>query len=126
MDLKSANRRAAVHGAPGQENSGTIEISENTLRMKLMTGGLNLIGCWILAVLAIAVPVVHFFLVPGLLLAGVLLALRAALKKGVILNSALFCPACSEQLEMPTIFYQRQLYVVCPKCSQHLSVDIEA
>jgi hypothetical protein len=51
-------------------------------------------ACWGLAVVAVLVPVLHFVLVPGLLLAGPLLAVQRLGERVTVVGARGECPGC--------------------------------
>ena len=54
----------------------------------------TLASCWGLAVLAVFLPVLHFVLVPSLLVAGPLAALAKLREHASVLGASGACPAC--------------------------------
>jgi hypothetical protein len=85
-----------------------------------------LAACWGLAFPAVFLPVAHFVLVPGLLLAGpVLAALR--LREGrrlVEIRGA--CPRCGVRQQFrPGGRLRPRRTIDCPRCHSDLTLDVE-
>lgn len=62
---------------------------------RLGRGLLRLLACWALAVACIFVPLLHFVLVPGLVLLGPVLAWRASVATVSVSSTEITCPRCS-------------------------------
>lgn len=85
-----------------------------------------LVACWGAAIVSIFIPVAHFFLVPGFLVLGVVLAVARGRERERILRLHGICPRCRREREF--IQSGRQggtLWVSCPGCFNRLSVTIE-
>jgi hypothetical protein len=54
--------------------------------------------CWAAAVVAVFLPVLHFILVPGLLLGGPLYALSMRNEHTTLLKATGRCPACAKEI----------------------------
>lgn len=53
--------------------------------------------CWGLAVVAVFIPVLHFLLVPSLLLAGPLVAMTLHGERATVVEARGACPACAHE-----------------------------
>lgn len=54
--------------------------------------------CWGLAIVSVFLPVLHFLLVPGFLIAGPYLALQRLAEKATLFGASGTCPACGHEL----------------------------
>ena len=89
---------------------------------RVMRGLKRLGAIWVAAVLCVFIPLLHFVLVPGLLLAGPWFAWQAA-RVGVTLNAgAVTCPKCLARVpvEEGTPGWPAQLH--CAGCGTRLEV----
>ena len=62
---------------------------------RLGRGLLRLLICWALAVACLFVPLLHFVLVPGLVLLGPVLAWKASAATVSVSSTEVTCPRCS-------------------------------
>lgn len=58
-----------------------------------------LLACWGLAAVGLFIPVAHFFLVPGFLIAGVVLAVRRSREAATFAGVQGTCPGCGREGE---------------------------
>lgn len=56
--------------------------------------------CWGLAIAAVFLPLLHFVLVPGLLLLGPILALGRRRERCTVLSARGACPACGAEIHV--------------------------
>ena len=118
-----------------QDARGTLEYigrtpTEATLRVVVFPRAvrpmraLRALGvCWGLAVLAVFLPLLHFVLVPGLLIAGIVLGLRTLGERATILSMRGSCPACAEPFELALKEgASEKLELRCPACGRALQL----
>ena len=72
--------------------------------------------CWAFAVAAVFVPILHFVLVPGLLLAGPLVAFFMSRQRSVVLGGEGICPDCTAALPIARSSYKFPLTDLCTSC----------
>ena len=130
-DSQANPRRAVtigvrVLGGPGEEGQGSIEAVRRPLIKKLGLGAGSMIGCTVLAMGGVFVPVLHFFLVPGLLITGFGIALRIFLEKYRVITTDVRCPVCSADLSLPERLFRTTCYIECCGCSRRLFVELRA
>src|SRR4051794_13695731 len=87
-----------IHSDGVRTSSGEIQIQywnkkERTMRA-LKMGGM----CWGGAVVAVFMPLIHFVLVPALLIAGPIMFFIVAGRESVVLGGLGVCPGCSAPL----------------------------
>lgn len=78
----------------------------------LKLGGLM----WGLALVSVFIPVAHFVLVPGFLLAGPVAALLARRRTEVLLGGLVRCPKCDETYDVGGGALQWPAQGQCPAC----------
>lgn len=74
-----------VHRAPGE---------------RLFRAARALAGCWGLGVVSVFIPLAHFFLVPGFLLLGPVLAVQRLGEAVTVVKARGACPACGQPLDV--------------------------
>lgn len=83
----------------------------------------TLATCWALAVVAVFLPLLHFILVPGLLLLGPALAWARLHEDSTLLGVDGACPACAaplrEALSQP---WRERTLLRCHACSRQLTL----
>lgn len=92
-------------------------------RERLLRAAGTLATCWALAVVAVFLPLLHFVLVPGLLLLGPALAWARLREERTLLGVDGACPACAapvrEALSQP---WRERTLLRCDACSRQLTL----
>jgi hypothetical protein len=113
-----------VFGAPPRPAEVTVVTDGLGRRVGRALAALGI--CWALAFPAIFLPVAHFVLVPGLVLAGPVLAvlrLRQARRIAVVHG---VCPRCGvEQDFTPGGAARPSRRIDCPRCRNELTLTLE-
>src|SRR4051812_39604493 len=104
--------------------SGEIQIQywnkkERTLRA-LKFGGM----CWGGAVVAVFMPLVHFVLVPCLIIAGPIMFFFVADRESVVLGGVGVCPGCSAALPIARAAVKFPLSDLCTSCQSTVKIDL--
>lgn len=84
---------------------------------------------WFLAVATIAVPMLHFCLVPGLFVVGPIAAWLAYRQRSAVLGGAGWCPHCSQPVVIDKHPDEWPMQARCDACGSWSSVeraDVEA
>ena len=115
-----------VHGSSTHEYDRSFVAATTTQTERLLRAVLCLVGCWTLAVPLVFVPVVHFFLVPPLLLAGPLLGFWELRNKGLILPTEVSCPDCHKATKLTKRRIRDAFYSACDSCGQNICYEIFA
>ena len=85
----------------------------------------GLARCWGLAVVAVFVPLLHFILVPALVLAGPLVARWRWLERASVLRAHGRCPGCGADLDLPLKQPAREeLSFRCTACGRPLALRL--
>jgi len=79
--------------------------------------------CWGLAVLSIFVPVLHFFLVPGFLIAGIVIFFVTYRKNELLEQATIICPSCSKEFSLFKLSFLWPLHKDCPDCQNVLLIE---
>lgn len=97
-------------------------------RRSLSTGervmrALTILGiCWGLAAVTILIPVAHFVLVPGFLLAGPFAAWFRYRPRSLVLGGVGTCPGCDAELVVPSQAEHWPLSAICDSCMESLEL----
>lgn len=84
-------------------------------------------GCWGAAIAAVFLPVLHFVLVPLLLIAGPLMALSQLTNRVTVLEVEGPCPACGARVhETPRRDARTPIDLRCTSCRRALTVRLPA
>jgi hypothetical protein len=78
---------------------------------------------WGLAIVSVLVPVAHFLLVPGLLVAGPIVAFRIAHERSMVLGGEGLCPACGKVVSISRCADEWPLTDMCQHCQGFLQID---
>lgn len=78
---------------------------------------------FLMAVLSILIPVLHFVLVPGFLIASVVLSILKYKEIGIIDLSNFSCPSCKKKMHEKTISFKKSdetLRLFCSECRKNI------
>ena len=117
---------AATWTAPGQ-GERPVHIDEihwsggERRRRALQAGLLALIG----ACVALFIPVLHFLLVPGMLIGGIVAALRRWRIAVQVTRATGVCPACDAAVERGLdVARAPEIWTLCPSCQGRLRIRL--
>lgn len=110
-DFKTSPVNASIHSCDKSE---------------AMVGGAGqLLKFWVMAFFCIFIPVLHFFLVPGLFLIGIYVFLKSTKFKFHISQSgSADCPCCHNQIELKELWFESQVRFSCQHCSEQLVLEV--
>lgn len=87
--------------ADGEATTGTLNYTVYSKQQR-MTRGLSALGiCWGLAVVTLFIPIAHFVLVPGFLIAGPVAGYMRYRLTETMEEATGECPTCREQVTIP-------------------------
>jgi|SRR3990167_4819381 len=104
--------------------SGEVTICHYDKRQRLvrMLKGWGLV--WLSAIVSVAIPVAHFVLVPLLLIAGPIVAVRQWRQTSRITNGRGICPNCQSTTEIATGPNQWPIEDICRHCRRFLKIEL--
>jgi hypothetical protein len=76
---------------------------------------------WLLAIFCIFIPVLHFFLVPGLLLVGLIQFFQQVKNPNWIAKGLVLCPSCQSEISFKNYLWRNGLRIRCSSCSLQLT-----
>lgn len=117
----------AVKISGKQENqitNGSIRVISWNRRERIVRALKYGASCWGLALLSIAIPLLHFVLVPLFFLSGPLVALFILGQHTVILGGEGTCPDCHKFMTIVRSRYQFPFSDTCESCFASLKVQM--
>ena len=112
-----------ILGDSGGQSRGDIYLQRWDRRDRMVRALQYFGACWGLAIFCIALPILHFFLVPGLLIAGPLLGFYIFDQASVVLGGFGKCPKCSEELKIERGPEKFPMKDVCSRCYENVRVQ---
>ena len=115
--------RVRVTGSSGQIAQGEVYV-ENWDQKARMTRALKALGmCLGGACVAILIPLVHFILVPALLIAAPIVTWKVYQQDAVVLGGLTTCPKCGSRLPIVRGKVSWPLKDVCGKCYENVKIE---
>lgn len=118
-------KKVHLYGAPGEEGEAEVEIDAWSMRKRSGKALFTLVICWLLAALAIFIPVAHFLLVPAFFMAGFVGALLSGRREGIVVGSNAKCPQCATALNLEAAPSSLAIYRACHGCNQQIFVELK-
>jgi len=98
-----------------------VGVRHRDRRDRALRAAITLAACWGLAVAAVFLPLLHFVLVPGLLVLGPVLAWSRLHEERTLVRVDGTCPACALALHEKLVHPWRERTLVrCDGCSRQL------
>jgi hypothetical protein len=111
-----------IINSAGKASPGEVRIQTWDRKQRIMRG-LKFLGfCWAMSLITILIPVAHFILVPGFIIAGPIGAWILAGQARAILGGQGICPSCGEFLRIVRGPDRWPFSDLCPKCQSSVTV----
>jgi hypothetical protein len=111
-------------GAPVSRATARLVSQNQGQRFARALGALA--ACWAAAIVSVFFPVAHFFLVPGFIVLGVVLAVLRGRERERLLGVHGVCPRCHREQDFGRGDREgRQTWVTCPGCFTRLRVTMD-
>ena len=107
----------------GLESKGMVRLQHFTSRERFQRSVKVFVLCWGAALVSVFLPIVHFFLVPALLLAGLIVPGFIFYKEDQILGGKGICPKCQKPLEIEKSSNQWPLSDLCIECRTSIRIE---
>ena len=78
---------------------------------------------WVAALIAVFIPLAHFFLVPAFFILGPVLGLRQLQITKQITGGTASCPACASDLKIEKCSYKWPLEELCTNCRRNITIE---
>jgi hypothetical protein len=114
----------SIKGANDKTVEGSLAVTEYSAGDRMTRAVVGWVGCWVGAAVAVFIPIAHFILVPGLLIAGPVLGWRRYKLERASNTLETACPACGKSVSIALDPTDRVPFTVyCPECSVGLNVS---
>lgn len=107
----------------GLETKGFVKLQHFSPRERFQRSLKVFAMCWGAALASLFLPIVHFFLVPALLLAGLIVPAFIFYKEDQILGGKGTCPKCQKALEIEKGSNHWPLSDLCTECRSAISIE---
>jgi len=107
----------------GTQGDSEVTILSWTSRQRIVRALKLLLGLWALMVAAVFVPILHFILVPLLLVGGPVAAYLSYRQKEEIPATNLLCPGCKQIVQLAASNVLWPLHLRCGNCGRFLRVE---
>jgi hypothetical protein len=115
--------KVRVIAPSGKSQLGEVRIQNFSPRERLFRA-LKFLGiCWGLGLVSVFIPIAHFFLVPGLFLAGLVISYLAYGTESLVLGGESICPNCGEFLPIVRGKEKWPLTDLCGKCRTQVTIE---
>lgn len=114
--------RISYEDCPPKIGEVRMEYWDKSLRTKMAFKYLGL--CWLAAVLSIFLPIAHFFLVPGFLIAGPFVAYVKWNQQNRLLGGSGQCASCEKALSIEPGAIKWPLEELCDGCWKKNKIEI--
>ncbi len=101
----------------------SLESKEMTMSERISGAVGGLLICWVAAVIFIAVPVLHFFLVPTALLGGVAVFISKIQLRHQRGAANVKCPACGATVPLKKAAFNWPIRETCDTCRVALTIE---
>jgi len=106
-----------------QPSAGEVRLQSWTTAERWARAAKSLGTLWLLAAVSVLLPVAHFVLVPGFLIAGPIVAFLTGRQSSGVLGGAGVCPACHGETALGASKVTWPLFDVCVNCEAQLRVE---
>lgn len=122
--MSTVSERIRLELPDGKLTEGTWNVSRLTPPERLRRAFKALGWTWLIAVGAILIPILHFVLVPVLLIAGPIVAYFIFRQEALILDGSSVCPQCSAPFKISRGRYQSSVKDVCGSCRHSVTIRV--
>ncbi|MFT3708445.1 MAG: hypothetical protein QM817_12405 [Archangium sp.] len=106
-----------IRDSERQPVDAQLELAPIPVGRRAMRAGVRLAICWAIALPCVLVPLLHFVLVPGFVLAGVIMAVLAARATVEVTSPSITCPKCTKLTKIEAGTTGWPITIWCSECS---------
>jgi hypothetical protein len=122
-DAAVRDHPAALEYPDRADAAARVRVRHHDRRARTLRAARTLAACWGLAVVAVFLPVLHFVLVPALLLLGPAMAWSRLHETRTLLGVEGACPACALALHLKLAQPWRERTILrCDGCGRRLTL----
>lgn len=123
MMAAGAGCAVIVRSETGKTSPGQVRIQQWDKKERTRRAVRFWIYCWGLSLISVIIPIAHFFLVPGFLLAGPVGAWVISTQASAILGGESVCPECGAFLPLSPASDSWPLQDLCAQCQSRVKID---
>jgi hypothetical protein len=112
-----------ISNVRGSTSNGTVELKVWDKKERTTRAFKALAFTWGLAIISILIPILHFILVPTLILAGPIVFSWIAGQEQVILGGKGVCPECGKEFEIARSAVKWPMSDLCNHCKTELKIE---
>ena len=105
-----------------RKEPATVKLERWSPRQRKIRGLKSLGLWWGLAVLSVAIPILHFLLVPLFFALGLVLPFVAMRRQSIVLGGKGTCPYCSKPFTIARQPDRWPLQDICTACNRHVTI----
>ena len=125
MAQSQTTKKAIFSAANAEPTRGTVRLQHwerpERMRRALKMGGMT----WGIALACVLIPLAHFVLVPGFLLAGPIVAYFVFQQTDVVLGGEGTCPRCLKPIQISRTKLQWPISDLCIHCQSTVEIQLE-
>lgn len=123
LEQEGVRAPVRIRGTAGAESEGEVFIRTWTLAERRRRSLIILAKCWGAAAIAVVVPMLHFVLVPVLVIVGPIWGWFLKRQERIILGGSGTCPKCSEPFKIERALDRWPLSDICDRCHAHVTIE---
>ena len=112
-----------LFGKPNEKVESPAQIEVWSKAKRNGQAAASFFGCLVLAAVTVFVPLLHFFLVPGFLIAAPVSAYLLSRREGKIVHAETRCPSCANPIDVDGIPLKFPVYRRCAQCAQVVLIE---
>ena len=114
--------KIAIHGGKNQTTPGILTIKSLTLSERIRKTVFRTTGLLLVTVCAVAVPILHFFLVPIGLAITAAVAINSYRVKSIIVEGNGACPSCGKPVKIFARPHKIPFNDICEHCHRTVTI----
>lgn len=123
MSSRIVQESVRVKSSGGGETAGHLQceyLDESSRRKKAVQAAAILGG---LALVSLFIPIAHFFLVPGFIIAAIWAYLFFSKQSGTLKESQVTCPSCEKTIRVPSGPLNFPIQQACDSCRMLVTIE---
>ena len=121
-----SNKKIVLSYENKATQTGSVELSYWSKAEQMKKSILSWVSCWILAIVSIFLPGLHFVLVPTFLVLGPALFFYFSRQQAMIISGKGKCPHCNEKLLISKGPLRFPIEELCTACRKNVIITLAA